>query len=676
MKKFYKIQLSVLFIMLSVVFSYGQEIADPKELGAASSSIEKIEATDRWVDKFSNDDLVELPIGIRKTISNVQYSIGITKAVFSPEYTTLTVFCRVDITQKDKNGQPMQLFFGADDVKLSHQGGIMGEAKLVLLGDVDIPFSDNKWQLTLRGGFDMKTGTAIDDLTYVKIDCDGFKEMKISGAVEFSRNLILPIDPISHTVEEGKTTVPKTFYNGKTVPVPNRVRGDFSFTAKSWNDILVNVSLQPFVLKDKRNGKDFEGNFTFQVSNAVLDVSDLKNDPTVIFPDYYSKNGLLVPSQESWKGVFIQAFEVGLPKEFQTTDSASSKDRIYVGAQNLIIDKYGVSGTFYADNVFPLDRGITSQEKSWAYSLDHIDVTIAANTFVKANLSGEILLPITKTAPKSKESTSSSTTTPKQTETNRKGLAYNGFISMEEQQLVVVTKDSLSFDLWKARALLLPNSSVELKLVNGKFLPKANLNGTVSFGTNKGASDDKEVEGKKTVDFKGISFENLQLQTVSPIISVRNMGYKGTVAFGNFPVSIGNINVAINGDDSRIDFDLGINLMDAIGAGATARIGIKGKMYDDGYRQRSRYDGLDVSAISINCSFSSLTIKGSLILMEKDLVYGDGFNADLEVDVAKVVNVKAKAIFGRTSFRYWYFDAAVKFPPTPGEQKKISGFCG
>jgi len=690
MKKFYKIHLSVLFILLSVVFSYGQDLAAPKEAGAASSAIEKIEASDRWVDKFSNQDLVELPIGIRNTVNNVQYSIGITKAVFSPEYTTLTVFCRVDIPQKDKNGQPMQLFFGADNVKLSHQGGIMGEAKLVLLGNVDIPFSDNKWQVSLYGGFDMATGD-VKDLTYVTIDCDGFKEMKISGAVEFSRNLILPIDPVTKTVDEAKTTVPKTYYNGKTVQIPNRVRGEFSFMASSWNDILVNVSLQPFTLKDKRNGKDFEGNFQFLVSNAVLDLSDLKNDPTVIFPEYYAKNALLVPSQEAWKGVFIQTFDVGLPKEFQTTDTASSKERLHVGAQNLIIDKYGVSGTFYADNVFPLDRGITSQEKSWAYSLDHIDVTIAANTFVKANLSGQILLPISKATPEKKETTAAATTpttttpatgtantatTPaKPAQTNRAGLAYNGFISMEEQQLIVVTKDSIAFDIWKAKALLLPNSSVELKLVNGKFLPKANLNGTVSFGTNKGASDEKDVEGKKTVDFKGISFENLQLQTVSPIISVRNMGYKGTVAFGNFPVSIGNINVAINGDNSRIDFDLGINLMESIGAGATARIGIKGKMYDDGYRQRSRYDGLDLSAISIECEFSSLKIKGSLILMEKDPVYGNGFNAELEVDVAEIVNVKAKAIFGRTTFRYWYFDAAVKWPPTPAPFM-INGFGG
>ncbi|WP_343617810.1 hypothetical protein [Flavobacterium sp.] len=671
MKKFYKIHLSFLFILLGIICSYGQDTNTPKELNAAASSIEKIAAADRWVDKFSNQDLVELPVGIRNTVNNIQYSIGVTKAVFSSEYTTLTVFCRVDIPQKDKDGRPMQLFFGADNVKLSHQGGIIGEAKLVLLGNVDIPFSDNKWQLSLYGGFDMKTGS-VNDLTYVTIDCDGFKEMKISGAVEFSRELILPIDPLTKTVDESKTTIPKKYYNGKTVQIPNRVRGEFSFTASDWNDILVNVSLQPFVLKEKRNGKDFDGNFQFLVNNAVLDLSDLKNDPVVVFPDYYVKNALLVPSQEAWKGVFVQTFDVGLPKEFQTTDTASSKERLHVGAQNLIIDKYGVSGTFYADNVFPLDRGITSQEKSWAYSLDHIDVTIAANTFVKANLNGEILLPITKA---STSKASDSNTAKGQKQTNRKGLIYNGFISMEEQQLVVITKDSISFDIWKAKALLLPNSSVELKLANGRFLPKANLNGAITFGTNKKATDENEVEGKRTIDFKGITFENLQLQTVSPIISVRNMGYNGTVAFNNFPVSIGNINVVINGNDSRVDFDLGINLMESIGAGATARVGILGKMYDDGYRQKSRYAGLDLSAIKIDCQFSGLTIKGGLILMENDPLYGNGFNADLMVDVVKIVNVQAKAIFGRSTFRYWYFDSAVKWPPVPSPFM-INGFGG
>jgi hypothetical protein len=649
---------SLLLILFLVAVSNAQVVNETK--AAATASFNKIEASDRWVNSFSNQDLVELPIGIRKTISNTQYSIGITKAVFTPEYTVLTVFCKIDLPQTDKDGNPMQLFFGANDVKLSHAGGIIGDAKLVLLGDVDIPFND-KWLVTLNGGFDMATGN-MQDLTYVTIDCDGFKNLKITGAVEFSRDLIIPLEA-NGEVNEGKKTVAKTYYNGVTKQVPYRVKGAFSLQASNWNDILVNVNLQPFVLKAKRNGNNYDGNFQFMVHNAVLDLSDLNNHPTVNFPQYYNENALLMPNPNAWRGVYVETFEIGLPKEFKTTDSKTKNERIRIGASHLIIDKFGVSGTFYGDNVFPLNKGITSDQKSWAYSLDHIDITIAANTFVKANLNGQILLPVSKNKTDANNP-------------NRKiGLAYNGFISMEEQQLTVVTKDSIHFDLWKAKALLLPNSSVALKLVDGKFLPKANLHGSLSIGVNKAATDNKEVEGKKSIDFKGITFQNLQLQTVSPVIAVESMGYSGTVGFSNFPVSISKIDVAVNEGIARIDFDLGINLMESIGAGATARIGIKGKMVEDNFKQSWKYDGLDLSAIAIKCEFSGLKINGSLILMENHPTYGNGFNADLEVNVVDIVTVKSKAIFGRTTFRYWYFDASVKWPSVPSPFM-INGFGG
>ena len=51
-------------------------------------------------------------------------------------------------------------------MKLSHQGGIIGDANLVLLGDLNIPFNAGKWMLTLKGGFDYKTGET-QNLTYV-----------------------------------------------------------------------------------------------------------------------------------------------------------------------------------------------------------------------------------------------------------------------------------------------------------------------------------------------------------------------------------------------------------------------------------------------------------------------------------------------------------------------------
>lgn len=652
---------NILLVLFFVNISYAQQVENNK--GKAIASFTKIEQTDHWVNSFSNQDLIELPIGVRKTVSNIQYSIGVTKATFSPEYTTLTVFCRVDLPQTNANGTPMQLFFGADNVKLSHQGGIIGDAKLVLLGNVDIPFNNNQWQLSLYGGFDMNTG-AVNDLTYVTIDCDGFKEMKVSGAVEFSRDLILPLESDGQ-VNEAKTTVPKTYYNGFVKQVPNRVKGEFSLMASNFNDILVNVSLQPFVLKEKRNGSNYDGNFQFLVSNAVLDLSDINNHASVQFPEYYTDNGLLMPNVNTWRGVYVETFDVALPKEFKTSDTQASNERIHLGASKLLIDKFGVSGTFYADNVFPLEKGITSEQKSWAYSLDHIDVTIAANHFVKANLNGQIILPISKN-----QNTTSSTTTP-----NSKALAYAGFISQQEQHLIVTTKDEISFDLWKAKATILPNSSITLRISNGQFLPKANLHGSLSIGTNKSANDNSEVQGKNTVDFKGITFQNLQLQTVSPVISVQTMGYSGTVAFGNFPVSIGNIEVRIQQTTARLDFDLGLNLMESIGAGATARIGIKGKLEEENHKQKWKYDGLDLSAISIKCEFSGLKLNGSLILMENDPLYGDGFNADLNIDVVGVVNVNAKAIFGRTTFRYWYFDASAKWPSVPSPFM-INGFGG
>ena len=444
--------------------------------------------------------------------------------------------------------------------------------------------------------------------------------------------------------------------------------------------------MQPFVLKEKRNGTNYDGNFQFLVNNAVFDFSDLNNHPSVQFPTYYTDNSLLQPNPNAWRGVYIETFNIALPKEFKTKESNAQNTRINIGASHLIIDKFGVSGKFYATNIFPLDRGITSNEKSWAISLDYIDISIEANTFVKANLKGEILLPITKYKTPAATVANSTPQTPlppfpntnptPAPQTNRAGLLYNGFISAQEQHLVVVTRDTISFDIWKAKALLFPNSSIELKLVGGKFLPKANLNGNISIESNSATTDSStQINGNKTVDFKGITFQNLQLQTVSPVIQVQSMLYTGNlVKFANFPISISNIGVSMANGNARLDFDLGLNLMESASFAATARIGIKGKLIEEDYKQKWKYDGLDLSAIKVDAEFSGLTIKGNLIILENDPTYGNGFNAELSVNVKNQVTVAAKAIFGRTTFRYWYFDAAANW--TGKAPFLITGFGG
>lgn len=177
--------------------------------------------------------------------------------------------------------------------------------------------------LTLKGGFDYKTGN-VQNLTYVTINCDGVKELGIQGVVEFSRDLILPLTEDGKVDLREKILTPITTENGtQTIEVFNRVRGAFNVVASDWNDLLIGIDLQPFVLTQKRNNKDYNGNFQFHVNQAVLDFSDIRNDPMIsnAFPNYYHENGLLLPNERTWRGVYVNTVQVKLPTEFKTNNT-------------------------------------------------------------------------------------------------------------------------------------------------------------------------------------------------------------------------------------------------------------------------------------------------------------------------------------------------------------------
>src|SRR5690606_21074529 len=142
----------------------------------ALSKFEEIDKEGKWIETLSNEDVSTLPVGIKHDVNGVEYAIGIVKTKINPQYTELTVFARIVLPQSDEKGDPITLFFGADNVKFSHKGGIIGDANLVLLGDVFIPFNGGSWLLSLKGAFDYKSGNVNSDSnssTYVTISCDG-----------------------------------------------------------------------------------------------------------------------------------------------------------------------------------------------------------------------------------------------------------------------------------------------------------------------------------------------------------------------------------------------------------------------------------------------------------------------------------------------------------------------
>lgn len=631
-----------------------------KQQQIAAHSFDELEKTGNFTQLINPNELTSLPIGIKESRNNVEYAIVVTKVRFTPEYALIDVFARIRTPQQGAEGGKKDLYFGAEGVKLSYGGKIIGDAKLSLLGEVHIPFNDKKWMLTLEGGsINKNTGNASNDNTYVIIDCDGIKELSLKGNIQISREVVVPISPDTGALAEEYIKI-----GNKSVL--NRVRGDFSIKASDWNDIIVKVSLSPFAITSHTKNSD-RGYFTFLVSNAVLDLSDLRNDPSVTFPNYYHKQGYFIAGAESWRGLFVESLQVGLPKEFKTTKNPNKP--ITLAAELLLIDQYGVSGKFSANNVFPLEEGITAEEKAWAYSLDKIGVDLAASRIIGANIEGEIRLPVQKL------------------NKSGKALGYKGLFTEEEYLLSVKLQDAIPFDVFKARAVIHSGSSIELKVKKRRFYPKAILSGELSIAANKKENDanaqntSETSQNNKTLEFKGIKFQNLVLQTESPNISVSYFGVKGEQKLANFPVSIKDIELRVS-RDQRTDLSFGITVgLQDKGFSASGGINIFGQITNDKRRQQWEYDGFSLSRLELNkVDINVATVSGFLELMDNDPTYGRGFRAYLNADISALsnLNVEVNAIFGRSTFRYWGFEGSVnniKQPPTP-TLIKITGFSG
>jgi len=670
-------KLILLFGIFTLVFpliAQAQKDAAEESVSEAKTAFQTLDQSNLWTNNFSQEEIQTLPVGIKYTFgkgsgSNIQAAIGVTKAVMYSDYAEITVFARVRLPQTDATGKPLELFFGADKVKLSYQGGIIGDIKLALLGDINIPFNAGKWLLTLKGGFDYKTGVT-QGLTFATINCDGIKNLAIAGSVEFSREMIIPVEA-NGEIDEKKTTVTvsqQTETGVYTKQVPYRVRGDFQTIVEDWNDILVDIDMpQSFVLAQKMNGVDYEDNFVLSIKHAVLDMSDLRNSPNVQFPQYYTDNGLLLPSVKAWRGVYVQSVEVGMPKKFMTAATAKNGKRVTFGSNDLIIDGYGVSGYFYADSLIQIAEGITNDQKSWAYSVDHIAVNLAANNLIGMDFNGSIVLPVSNSDSDGKKPL---------------GLKYTGLFSGKEYLLAVKTDSVIDFNLWKAKGQLLPNSYVEMRVKERQFRPKAVLNGFLSIQASNKDTDGNGKEKKPLVEFSRIEFQGLTMQTEAPVFKVDYMGYKKGQneenKVSNFPVTIDEIGITANDYQANLYLGVAINLMDGSGGfSGRTKVSILGAFQDDNnYKQKWVFKGVDLAAVDLSAKLGTVELNGSLKMMEDDPVYGDGFNARLNGKFGIIGPIACNAIFGNNGFRYWMVDASISGLNIGTGAFNLDGFTG
>lgn len=602
--------------------------------------IDELEKLGSFIEFLAPSDLgKKLPIGFTKQIGGQKVTIAISSIIFTPKYAELTIFARITVPQS-----PGKIFFGVKGLKLSYNGGIIGDAKLTLLGDLAIPINGRNAALKLKGGFDINTGQGIDK-TFITIDCNGFKNLRIDADVEFPRSMLLPVNPTTGDVIASDTV---------------RVKGSFNTFVSNWNDILASFSLTPFQVKGLKD-------INFTVTTAAFDFSDFRNSTDIVYPVGYQQKYLNANNPDLWRGVYVKNLTVALPRGFKDKTTST---RVSFGVNDMIIDNNGFTGIFFADNILPIRNGSAG---GWKFSVDSIRIALEANNLMRAGFGGKIGIPIAKDA------TTSDTLNKKKYLTYGASIAYNG-----DYVLNVATLDSLSFDIFKAKAVILPNSYVQLKYESNEFKAEAMLHGSMGiYVTGTTAAGDSANPNKPAIaEFKGITFQGLCLKSVQPYVSATYMGYQGELKLANFPLSVENIAFQpISPTEVGIGFNVKITLQDGEFTGSTG-VTIIGNMDEVQGIRSWKYDRLRIDSVTIHADIKgSFKLDGYVNFMDNDPVYGNGWKGGIALTLRKGLEaeVAVNAIFGRTSFRYWYIDGKVSFGNTGipcGPFLTINGFGG
>lgn len=600
-----------------------------KVLKKAQRVFQIIEEEQRFIQIMTGQQAVELPVGIRQNIagsaeqgSNSFITLGIFRMEYHATYTELDLFAKVELGELNT-----ELMFSATNVRISKSGGIYEEAQLNLLTDVPVGRGGGQWLLTFLGGLDPSGQT--DGQTYLTIDCEGkVKEIAISADVRIAKTVAVPLTENGNLKYPSRTT-PKS--QESVVGNDSYVGAGFSLTTSNINDLLIQIDLPPFELKALPN-------WGFKMQNTVLDLSDTANAANMDFPELYTAQNLLVPGNENlWRGFFAEAVQIYLPPEFS---KRSSEDRIVIGAHNLLLDNFGVSGDFFATQIIGLDEG---EANKWQFSLDSLGVDLQVNRFMRAGFKGRIVLPISDSDSPGGQ------------------LGYNGIITSNQYYFVQVrVEEDVPFTIFKSKAQLFKESYINLEVENGKFYPEANLSGVMAFNSEQ--NDQLSRSDEELLSFSGLQFQDLHIRTKErPYLSIGYAGYLDSIAppeIAGFELGIYNISMETIGEDqAMLSMNSYLNL-DESGIRGDVKVHVKGQLEEGDYL-KWRYVSTEVSEVQVDVTRKGFEFSGRLAFFRDNPVYGKGFAGELDLYSESLgIEIGARGLFGNTGeFRYWYVDA-------------------
>lgn len=578
----------------------------------------------RMIDFLTSEELFKLPVGISSTINGYTYSIVFQKAKLHANYAELTVYGSI---QKPNE---TDLLFGADDIKFSYEGGIIGDASLALFADYPIKRESKKLAFLFKAY--QNSGGGNESGCYIKFDCNGFVSLRVDGDIIISRDWVLPTDAF-----------------GKVSTDLNRVQANLAVTLSDMNDFVVEASIPYFTLAR-------DTSIAFLVDHATIDFSDSKSAFGFTPPPDYDVEADSIHQfpmdtmmQDLWKGIYFDRIEVILPKVFKQDNAALS-----IGAEQIYIDSRGVTGIFYAQDVLPLSKGKIGQT-GWAFAVDKIDIAVIYSQVYGFGFDGRIAIPIGG-------------------ESEAVAFEASADLATETYNFNVGVDSTMVIPMWDVTKVNFNRGSkINVGVVRGDFKVQAVLCGNMKLSM-KPREDNKNT----ALDIADIVFEQLIIQDTLPYVSLgSNNGHISFISrpkLNNSLLNIDHASISTYQVDKAM-FTLGMEagvMSSEDGGGKTAgAFGIVGKPIMSGGQQSWAFDEMKLMALEVHLDFADAGyIKGGIEFFANDPIYGNGFMGYLEGGFVKDGSryqfaAAASARFGTMSegsteeYKYWSFDVYI-----------------
>jgi len=614
---------------------------------------------------------INMPLGYFKG-GDTTTAIGFTEMIFKPDYAEFEVIASLNTKGIFKDGG----FSGTDAVALRGSGieftnaglsGITGSVKLAQ----PLAFTyANAGTENLKLTFNIEGTGHIGNGIVFSPASNTFWTYNLDANIQLPKEWLVPVDPAKTNVDM-----------------------NFQLSISQWDDFIIQGTL-PACIVPHTNGLGIDAGI------IAYDHSSISNVNGMVFPDGYSGN-----NNTMFTGFYLKNFKFTLPDQLRSY--ADTTKAVQVEAENLIIDKYGISGNVNAYNVLNYPKANIG---NLGASIDTVKISLANSSLTEASMSGKITLPLSSSDDNTSGINYSALFVPSNSSTGNASSLTFALHPAQDITSKFLGDGKIQIDQTSSLSLTLSKSNTNVRNIQlsvsldgklyypaGKILdPGSILPLDLDLSCNfehLGMTYDKNAQESFSFDPGHWSFASPQkklsgfaftITDVHPKIEPIGTGTEKQYLFKGGVELVAKINIGSENSNISISGDTKIALTGAIesskytppaststsgsianlnvltsqsqlanGGANSVNGAISSVKADYGFltQLKPKYLGVQVESIHIDSHMPAVSIKGSVDFYKHDPVYGNGFRGDLTAKFTTLeLAIQAGAVFGNTKY--------------------------